>query len=95
MLVKWMLAFGLQGTALITITPACLAQTVQSPTLLVSQTLGQPREVASAKLSLLDSGFRSMYELDFLGAQQQFTEYERENPGDPMGPVSEAADLLF
>jgi hypothetical protein len=85
----------LQGTALITITPACLAQTVQSPTLLVSQTLGQPREVASAKLSLLDSGFRSMYELDFSGAQQQFTEYERENPGDPMGPVSEAADLLF
>jgi hypothetical protein len=36
-----------------------------------------------------------MYELDFSGAQQQFTEYERENPGDPMGPVAEAADLLF
>ncbi|PYX79997.1 MAG: hypothetical protein DMG70_25735 [Acidobacteria bacterium] len=96
MLVKWMLAFGLQGTALITVTPAGLAQTVQqSPTPVMCQTLGQPQEVASAKLSLLDSGFRSMYELDFSGAQQQFAEYERENPGDPMGPVSEAADVLF
>jgi hypothetical protein len=97
MLVKWMLAFGLQGTALITIAPAGLAaQTApQAPTPVVKQTLGQPWEVASAELSLLDSGFRSMYDLDFSGAQQQFKEYERENPGDPMGPVAEAAGLLF
>jgi hypothetical protein len=97
MLVKWMIAFGLQGAALITIAPAGLtAQKVQqSPTPVVKQTLGQPGDSASGKLSLLDSGFRSMYDLDFLGAQRQFMEYERENPDDPMGPVSEAAGLLF
>ena len=97
MLMKWMLAFGLQGTALITIAPVALAtaETVQpSPSAISKQTLRQTPEGASA-LSFLDSGFRSMYDLDFAGAQQQFMEYERENPGDPMGPVAEAAGLLF
>jgi hypothetical protein len=36
-----------------------------------------------------------MYDLDFSSAQRQFLEYERENPHDPMGPVAEAAGLLF
>jgi hypothetical protein len=36
-----------------------------------------------------------MYNLDFSGAQQQFAEYERQNPGDPLGPVANAAGLLF
>jgi hypothetical protein len=44
---------------------------------------------------LLDSGFRSMYNLDFHSAQQRFNEYQQENPDDPMGPVAEAAGLLF
>src|ERR1700722_16826680 len=92
MLMKWMLAFGLQGTALITIAPVALATAETSA--ISKQTLRQTPEGASA-LSFLDSGFRSMYDLDFAGAQQQFMEYERENPGDPMGPVAEAAGLLF
>jgi hypothetical protein len=50
---------------------------------------------ASASLSLLDSGFHSMYDLDFEGAQQRFAAYQQENPDDPMGPVAEAAGLLF
>jgi hypothetical protein len=45
--------------------------------------------------SLLDSGFHSMYNLDFQPAQQRFTAYQEENPDDPMGPVAEAAGLLF
>ena len=48
-----------------------------------------------ASTLLLDSGFNSMYDLDFSGAQQRFTAYQRENPDDPMGPVAEAAGLLF
>lgn len=97
MLMKWMLALGLQGAALVTIAPVGLSvQPVrQLPAADLKQPPGQPEEVTSAKLSLLDSGFRSMYALDFSGAQQQFIEYQRENPGDPMGPAADAAELLF
>jgi hypothetical protein len=92
-----MLAFGLQGIALITIAPAGLAAQTspQLPNQRVKRTLGRPGEVASGELSLLDFGFRSMYELDFPTAQRRFMEYEHENPDDPMGPVAEAAGLLF
>lgn len=50
---------------------------------------------ASANPSLLESGFYSMYDLDFAGAQQRFSVYQYENPDDPMGPVAEATGLLF
>ena len=50
---------------------------------------------ASTNLSFLDSGFHSMYDLDFAGAQQRFSAYQHDNPDDPMGSVSEAAELLF
>jgi hypothetical protein len=43
----------------------------------------------------LDAGYRSLYNLDFHYAQQQFSEWEREHADNPMGPVSEAAGLLF
>jgi hypothetical protein len=97
MLVKWMLAFGLQGTALITIAPVARATQIgpQPTTTIVKPILRQSLEDASAELSLIDSGFQSMYDLDFSSAQQQFKEYERENPHDPMGPAAEAAGLLF
>jgi hypothetical protein len=48
-----------------------------------------------ASASLLDSGFNSMYDLDFADAQQRFIAYQEENPEDPMGPAAEAAGLLF
>jgi hypothetical protein len=48
-----------------------------------------------ASVSLLDSGFYSMYDLDFADAQQRFIAYQEENPDDPMGPAAEAAGLLF
>lgn len=43
----------------------------------------------------LDHGFRLLYDLKFNEAQQEFTQWQQMNPGDPMGPVSEAAGLLF
>jgi hypothetical protein len=43
----------------------------------------------------LDRGFRQLYDLDFSGAQKQFELWEKENPENPMGPVSEAAGVLF
>jgi hypothetical protein len=45
--------------------------------------------------SALDRGFSSLYNLDFTGAQQDFSAWEAAHPDDPVGPVSEAAGLLF
>src|SRR5271170_1840502 len=45
--------------------------------------------------TLIQSGFHSMYNLDFDHATQDFDEWEKLHPEDPMGPVSHAAALLF
>ncbi len=36
-----------------------------------------------------------MYDLDFASAHRKFVSWEQVNPGDPMGPVSNAAAYLF
>ena len=36
-----------------------------------------------------------MYNLDFQRAHQQFSDWEQAHPEDPLGPVSQAAGLLF
>jgi hypothetical protein len=43
----------------------------------------------------LDRGFKLLYNLDFDRAQEQFASYQQEHADDPMGPVAEAAGLLF
>lgn len=43
----------------------------------------------------LDHGFRLMYDLEFERAHQVFTLWQRQHPEDPLGPVGEAAGLLF
>jgi hypothetical protein len=43
----------------------------------------------------LAAGYHSMYDLDFTAAHQQFADFKRENPDDPMGAVSDAAAYLF
>jgi hypothetical protein len=43
----------------------------------------------------LDRGFRQLYDLDFPGAQKEFEAWEKVNPENPMGPVAEAAGILF
>jgi hypothetical protein len=45
--------------------------------------------------SLLDSGYRDMYNLQFDAAHAAFAEYQRENPNDPLGAASDAAAFLF
>lgn len=51
-----------------------------------------PRAAAGTSL---DRGFSGLYNLDFAGAQKDFTAWQQLHPDDPMGPVSEAAGLLF
>jgi hypothetical protein len=43
----------------------------------------------------LDRGFRQLYDLDFPGAQKEFESWEQENRENAMGPVAEAAGILF
>jgi hypothetical protein len=45
--------------------------------------------------SSLDRGFTGLYNLDFAGAQRDFSIYQAQHPDDPLGPVSEAAGFLF
>ena len=46
-------------------------------------------------LSTLDQGFAGLYNMDFAGAQRDFSAWQAQHPEDPMGPASEAAGLLF
>jgi hypothetical protein len=43
----------------------------------------------------LEHGFHLLYNLDFRGARDQFAEYQQQHADDPMGPMAEAAGLLF
>lgn len=43
----------------------------------------------------LERGYLLMYGLDFASAQQVFHAWRSEHPRDPLGPMSEAASLLF
>lgn len=45
--------------------------------------------------TLLETGFRQMYNLEFDKAHQIFAAAQREKPNDPMIPVSDAAAYLF
>jgi hypothetical protein len=55
--------------------------------------------VSAAELSVslppLDRGFHLLYNLDFNGAHDVFATYQQSHPGDPLGPTSDAARLLF
>jgi hypothetical protein len=54
-----------------------------------------PQAVAALPSAGLDRGFGRLYDLDFTGAQKDFESWEKLNPENPMGPVSEAAAILF
>src|SRR6266851_10485193 len=49
----------------------------------------------STKSTALDRGYLGLYNLDFTGAQKDFSAWEAQHPEDPVGPVSEAAGYLF
>lgn len=50
---------------------------------------------AAAETTLLDNGYRQMYDLQFSQAHDTFHEFERNHPQDPLGPASDAAAFLF
>jgi hypothetical protein len=45
--------------------------------------------------TLLDEGYRDMYNLQFSDAHSKFEQWLASHPEDPMGPVSDAAAFLF
>jgi tetratricopeptide (TPR) repeat protein len=48
-----------------------------------------------AQTTLLDIGYRQMYNLQFEDAHRTFHEWERMHPDDAVGPASDAAAYLF
>ena len=50
---------------------------------------------APAQTTLLDAGYRQMYNLQFDEAHQSFHRWEQQHPDDPLAPVSDAAAYLF
>jgi tetratricopeptide (TPR) repeat protein len=54
-----------------------------------------PRLALNLGADGLDAGYRAMYNLQFEQAQSIFARWEQEHPQDAMGPVSEAAAVLF
>lgn len=55
----------------------------------------QAAQATKTESTALDRGFRQLYNLDFPGAQKEFESWEKENPENPMGPVAQAAGVLF
>lgn len=45
--------------------------------------------------TLLEDGYRAMYNLEFDLAHRLFAQWEQAHPDDPLGPVSDAAAYLF
>jgi hypothetical protein len=59
------------------------------PLLFAAASFGVPQT------TLLDAGYRHMYNLEFDEAHLAFQEWQRMHPDDPMGPASAAAAYLF
>jgi hypothetical protein len=57
--------------------------------------LASPPAAAAQDEAPLQAGWRMMYGLDFRAAEQVFQRWQRDHPGDPFGPMSMAASLLF
>jgi hypothetical protein len=51
--------------------------------------------IGHSEPTLLDQGYRHMYNLEFAQAHKDFQQWERQKPDDPLGPVSDAAAYLF
>ena len=64
--------------------------TVLMPVLLIL-----PGAASNEPSAEIENGFRLMYNLNFSQAEREFSAFEQQHPDNPMGPVSEAADLLF
>ncbi|MGH9591544.1 MAG: hypothetical protein ACRD5L_00525, partial [Bryobacteraceae bacterium] len=56
--------------------------------------LAAPGSAAPAVSTLLDEGYREMYNLDFQAAHRSFQEWEETHSDDPLGSVSDGAAYL-
>ena len=63
--------------------------------LLMAALLAAAASADIPETTLLDQGYREMYNLDFTEAHRTFHDWEGAHPDDPMGPVSDAAAYLF
>jgi hypothetical protein len=54
-----------------------------------------PRMEADPSAQNLESGFQHLYGLSFTQARQEFVEYQKDHPEDPMGKAAEAASYLY
>lgn len=54
-----------------------------------------PRMIADPSVTLVDAGFRDLYELRFNAARAKFSSFQTMRPGDPLGKVAEAASYLY
>ena len=84
------------GQSTAAIGPHARARNTAGPLLFVCAILliATPASADLPSLGLHDGYFR-LYDLDFAGAQKHFEDWEKVNPENPMGPVSEAAGVLF
>jgi hypothetical protein len=57
--------------------------------------LSAPATVYPQPATLLDEGYRQMYNLQFAAAHETFHTWQEQHPEDPMGPASDAAAFLF
>jgi hypothetical protein len=78
---------GAIATGILTVTVLCLLLAVSLP--------ARAATITDLNPTALDRGFLGLYNLDFVGAQKDFSSWEAQHPDDPMGPVSEAAGYLF
>lgn len=60
-----------------------------------SDSTGDSTASDPARVALLDEGFRKLYELNFIGARQDFRSYQDAQPQDPVGKAAEAASYLY
>jgi hypothetical protein len=65
------------------------------PRLLSIPVLCAAAALAHADTTLLDAGYRQMYNLQFPDAHQSFQQWQHQHPADPLGFVSDAAAYLF
>jgi len=72
---------------------AIISQILTQVTLL-AVAVGLP-SASRAETTLLDTGYRQMYDLQFEEAHRTFCEWQRLHPEDPMASVSDAAAYLF
>lgn len=83
--ISWAIAF-----MIICMAKIAAAQSTQAPS--EQKTV---RMEADPSAEFLESGFHHLYGLDFRTARQDFLDYQKAHPDDPMGKAAEAASYLY